>query len=49
MRRWAKLAAGALAICALALAAPVLWIESACTTPREPGTLTRAPLVEDRG
>jgi hypothetical protein len=48
-RGWAKSLAGALAICALALAAPVLWIESGCTTPRAPGTLTRAPLAEDRG
>jgi hypothetical protein len=48
-RGWAKGLAGALALCAVALAVPVLWIESACTTPREPGTLTRAPLVGDRG
>jgi hypothetical protein len=48
MRRWARRSAGALAGLALLLAAPVVWIETACTTPREPGTLTRAPLVEDR-
>ena len=49
MRRWAKRIAGALAALVLLLAAPVLLIETACTTPREPGTLTRAPLVPDRG
>ena len=49
MRRWAKRIAGALAAFVVILAAPVLWIEVACTTAREPGTVTRAPLVEDRG
>ena len=46
MRRWAKRIAGALAVFVLILLAPILWIEVACTTAREPGTLTRAPLVE---
>ena len=49
MRRWAKRIAGALAVFVLILAAPILWVEVACTTAREPGTLTRAPLVEERG
>jgi len=49
MRRWAKRIAGALAAFVVILAAPVLWIEVACTTAREPGTVTRAPRVEDRG
>lgn len=49
MRRWAKRVAVALAFLVAALAAPVLWIETACTTPREPGTLTRAPAVSDPG
>jgi hypothetical protein len=49
MRRWAKRIAGALAAFVVILAAPVLWIEVACTTAREPGSVTRAPLVEDRG
>ncbi len=49
MRRWAKRIAGALALFLLILAAPILWIEVACTTAREPGTLTRAPLVNEPG
>jgi hypothetical protein len=49
MRRWAKRIAGALAVFLLILAAPILWIEVACTSAREPGTLTRAPLVAERG
>jgi hypothetical protein len=49
MRRWAKRIAGALAVFLLILAAPILWIEVACTTARESGTLTRAPLVNERG
>ena len=49
MRRWAKRVAGLLVVVVLLLAAPALWIETMCTTPREPGTLTRAPLVEDQG
>jgi hypothetical protein len=49
MRRWAKRIAAALALFVLILAAPIVWIEGACTAAREPGTLTRAPLVEDRG
>jgi hypothetical protein len=49
MRRWAKRVAGALPVVILILAAPVLWIETACTTAREPGTLTRVPLVAERG
>jgi hypothetical protein len=49
MRRWAKRIAGALAALVVILAAPVLWIEVGCTAAREPGTVTRAPLVEDRG
>jgi hypothetical protein len=49
MRRWAKRVAGALAVVTLILAAPVLWIETACTTAREPGSLTRVPLVAERG
>jgi hypothetical protein len=47
MRRRAKRVAVALVLLVLALAAPVLWIETTCVTPREPGTLTRAPLVAD--
>jgi hypothetical protein len=34
MRRWAKRLAGALAVFVLILAAPILWIEVACTTAR---------------
>jgi hypothetical protein len=49
MRRWAKRVAGALAVFVLILAAPILWVEVSCTTAREPGTLTRAPLVQERG
>src|SRR5258705_12241893 len=49
MRRWAKRIAGALAAFVVILAVPVLGIEVACTAAREPGTVTRAPLVEDRG
>ena len=49
MRRWAKRIAGALAVLLLILAAPILWIEVACTSAREPGTLTRAPLVSEPG
>jgi hypothetical protein len=49
MRRWARRIGGALAVFVLILAAPILWIEGACTAAREPGTLTRAPLVQDRG
>ena len=49
MRRWAKRLAGALVVFVLILAAPILWIEVACTTARESGTLTRAPLVNERG
>lgn len=49
MRRWTKRIAGALAVFVLALAAPILWIEAACTTAREPGALTRAPLVDEPG
>lgn len=49
MRFWAKRIAGALALLVLILVAPILWIEGACTTAREPGTVTRTPLVEDRG
>jgi hypothetical protein len=49
MRRWAKRIAGTLAVFVLILLAPILWIEVACTPAREPGTLTRAPLVEERG
>ena len=30
-------------------AAPILWVESLCTTAREPGTPARAPLVNERG
>ena len=49
MRRFTKGIAGALAVVLLALAVPVLWIEAACRTAREPGTLTRVPLVADPG
>ena len=49
MRRWAKRIAAALALFLLILAAPILWVEVACTAAREPGTVTRAPLVEERG
>ncbi|MEX2220394.1 MAG: hypothetical protein WEG40_01230 [Candidatus Rokuibacteriota bacterium] len=49
MRRWAKRAAVALLVFAGALAAPIVWIEGACTTPREAGTLTRAPAVAESG
>lgn len=49
MRRWAKRLAVALLVFAAILAAPVLWIEGACTTSRESGTLTRVPLVDEPG
>jgi hypothetical protein len=49
MRRWAKRIAGALAVFVLILLTPILWVEGACTTAREPGALTRAPLVSERG
>ncbi|MGH7383759.1 MAG: hypothetical protein ACREKG_01170 [Candidatus Rokuibacteriota bacterium] len=49
MRRWAKRLAGAFLVFAAVLAAPVVWIEGACTTRREPGTLTRVPLVDEPG
>ncbi len=49
MRRWARRIASALVAFVLLLAAPILWIEVACTAARAPGTMTRAPLVEDRG
>lgn len=49
MRRWARRLAVGLLVFAAILAAPILWIEGACTTARESGTLTRTPLVDDRG
>jgi len=49
MRRWAKRIAGALVAFVLVLAVPVLWIEGTCTASREPGTLTRVPLVQEPG
>src|SRR5262245_21044439 len=49
MRRWAK--RGLLAALALAvvIAAPIGWIELACTTPRDPNVRPPSPLVSDPG
>ncbi|MGH7315024.1 MAG: hypothetical protein ACREJS_02065, partial [Candidatus Rokuibacteriota bacterium] len=49
MRGWAKRLAGAILVVAVVLAGPVLWIEGACTTRREAGTLTRAPMADEPG
>jgi hypothetical protein len=49
MLRWAfRIAVGLLVVGAV-VAAPILWIEGACTARRDPGVRPPAPLVKDRG
>ena len=48
MRRWAKWAALWLLALIVVLSAPIVWIETRCTTRREPEA-ARAPLVADKG
>ena len=49
MGRWLRRGALALAALAVVLAAPVVWIESACAVRRSPGVRAPAPLVNDPG
>jgi hypothetical protein len=49
MRRWMKLVAGACLVVLVLVSLPILWIERACTAPRDAAARARAPLVNDPG
>jgi hypothetical protein len=49
MRRWGKWLVGGLVLALVVASVPILWIEVACKTPRDPAAKKRAALVTDSG